>query len=104
MDSATTPAALPVPPQAPGFTTPPGNGGAPYVPEDEPAFQVFIDSLNYLKTGEIQLIREAYLFSEAAHRGQIRLSGEPYITHPLAVAGALAEWHMDSQADRKSVV
>ena len=98
MDSATTPAALPVPPQAPGFTTPPGNGGAPYVPEDEPAFQVFIDSLNYLKTEEIQLIREAYLFSEAAHRGQIRLSGEPYITHPLAVAGALAEWHMDSQA------
>jgi GTP diphosphokinase / guanosine-3',5'-bis(diphosphate) 3'-diphosphatase len=67
-------------------------------PEDDPAFRVFIDSLSYLLPEEIQLVREAYLFSEAAHRGQTRLSGEPYITHPLAVAGALAEWHMDAQA------
>jgi GTP pyrophosphokinase/guanosine-3',5'-bis(diphosphate) 3'-pyrophosphohydrolase len=68
------------------------------VPAEDPAFRVFIDSLNYLNPEEIQLVREAYRFSEAAHHGQKRLSGEPYITHPLAVAGALAEWHMDSQA------
>jgi GTP pyrophosphokinase/guanosine-3',5'-bis(diphosphate) 3'-pyrophosphohydrolase len=68
------------------------------VPAEDPAFRVFIDSLNYLNPEEIQLVREAYRFSEAAHQGQKRLSGEPYITHPLAVAGALAEWHMDSQA------
>ncbi|MFZ2854636.1 MAG: bifunctional (p)ppGpp synthetase/guanosine-3',5'-bis(diphosphate) 3'-pyrophosphohydrolase [Rhodocyclaceae bacterium] len=62
------------------------------------AFQTFIDSLGYLKPEEVELIRSAYRFSEAAHLGQKRLSGEPYVTHPLAVASALAEWHMDAQA------
>jgi guanosine-3',5'-bis(diphosphate) 3'-pyrophosphohydrolase len=64
-------------------------------PEDDPAYRVFIDSLFYLPPEEIALVREAYLFGERAHRGQKRLSGEPYITHPLAVAGAIAEWQMD---------
>jgi GTP pyrophosphokinase/guanosine-3',5'-bis(diphosphate) 3'-pyrophosphohydrolase len=70
----------------------------PVTPSEDPAFRVFIDSLSYLQPEEVLLIREAYRFSDAAHLGQKRLSGEPYITHPLAVAGALAEWHMDSQA------
>ena len=65
---------------------------------EEPAFRVFIDSLSYLQPDEVALIREAYVFAEAAHSGQKRYSGEPYITHPLAVAGALAEWRMDAQA------
>jgi len=64
-------------------------------PEDDPAYRVFIDSLSYLPPEEVQIVRKAYLFSEEAHRGQLRLSGEPYITHPLAVAGAIAEWQMD---------
>ena len=64
-------------------------------PEDDPAYQVFIDSLSYLPPEELQIVRDAYLFSEQAHRGQFRLSGEAYITHPLAVAGAIAEWQMD---------
>jgi len=64
-------------------------------PEDEPAFRLFIDSLTYLPPEEIETVRRAYRFSEQAHRGQMRLSGDPYITHPLAVAGALAEWQMD---------
>jgi len=63
--------------------------------EDDPAYQVFIDSLMYLPPEEVELVREAYRFSEAAHRGQMRQSGEPYITHPLAVAGEIAEWQMD---------
>ncbi|MCB1965179.1 MAG: bifunctional (p)ppGpp synthetase/guanosine-3',5'-bis(diphosphate) 3'-pyrophosphohydrolase, partial [Candidatus Accumulibacter sp.] len=63
--------------------------------EDDPAYQVFIDSLSYLTPEEIELVREAYLFGEEAHRGQFRQSGEPYITHPLAVAGAIAEWQID---------
>jgi guanosine-3',5'-bis(diphosphate) 3'-pyrophosphohydrolase len=67
----------------------------PADPEDDPAYRVFIDSLFYLPPEEIALVREAYLFGEQAHRGQKRLSGEPYITHPLAVAGAIAEWQMD---------
>ncbi len=65
---------------------------------EDPAYRVFIDSLNYLQPDEVALIRDAYAFAEAAHSGQTRYSGEPYITHPLAVAGALAEWRMDAQA------
>ena len=67
------------------------------VAEKDEAFLVFIDSLNYLKPDEIALIREAYRFSIVAHLGQVRRSGEPYVTHPLAVAGALAEWQLDAQ-------
>ncbi|MDQ5942196.1 MAG: diphosphokinase / guanosine-3,5-bis(diphosphate) 3-diphosphatase, partial [Pseudomonadota bacterium] len=65
---------------------------------EDPAFRVFIDSLSYLQLDEVALVRDAYAFAEAAHSGQKRYSGEPYITHPLAVAGALAEWRMDAQA------
>ncbi|EXI89588.1 MAG: Bifunctional (p)ppGpp synthase/hydrolase SpoT [Candidatus Accumulibacter regalis] len=64
-------------------------------PEDDPAYRVFLDSLNYLSPEEIDLVRKAYLFGEEAHRGQVRKSGEPYITHPLAVAGAIADWKID---------
>ena len=71
---------------------------APDYLNDDPAFWVFVDSLSYLEPEEIRQVLEAYQFSEAAHHGQKRLSGEPYITHPLAVAGALAEWRMDVQA------
>ena len=74
---------------------PPGRRSAPH---EDPAFRVFIDSLSYLKPDEVALVRDAYAFAEAAHAGQKRYSGEPYITHPLAVAGALAEWQMDVQA------
>ena len=65
---------------------------------DDPAYRVFVDTLSYLEPDEIALVLDAYRFSDAAHHGQKRLSGEPYITHPLAVAGALAEWRMDAQA------
>ena len=71
---------------------------APDYLNDDPAFRVFVDSLSYLEPEEIRQVLEAYQFSEAAQHGQKRLSGEPYITHPLAVAGALAEWRMDVQA------
>ena len=40
-------------------------------------------------------IERAYAFSEKAHTGQMRRSGEPYISHPLNVAGILAELHLD---------
>ena len=54
--------------------------------------------LGYLKPADIAKLGDAYRFSEAAHAGQIRQSGEPYISHPLAVTEILAGWHMDSQA------
>ena len=53
---------------------------------------------SYLKAPDIGRIEEAYHFSGNAHQGQYRDSGEPYISHPLAVAGILANWHLDAQA------
>ncbi len=52
----------------------------------------------YLKPEDVSQLQNAFDFSESAHEGQFRDSGEPYISHPLAVAGILAEWHLDSQA------
>jgi guanosine-3',5'-bis(diphosphate) 3'-pyrophosphohydrolase len=93
-DTASLPGRVP---QRDSSRTPPV--AQPKLPaHEEPAFRVFIDSLSYLQPDEVALIREAYVFAEAAHSGQKRYSGEPYITHPLAVAGALAEWRMDAQA------
>jgi RelA/SpoT family (p)ppGpp synthetase len=52
----------------------------------------------YLPSAEIARIKEAFRFADAAHLGQFRQSGEPYITHPVAVAELLAEWKLDSPA------
>ena len=49
----------------------------------------------YLTPEQVQRVRRAYQVGAAAHHGQTRKSGEPYITHPLAVAGLLAEMGMD---------
>jgi guanosine-3',5'-bis(diphosphate) 3'-pyrophosphohydrolase len=54
--------------------------------------------LGYLKQPDVDKIEQAYQVARAAHSGQYRQSGEPYITHPLAVAKILAEWHLDAQA------
>ena len=43
-------------------------------------------------------MRKAYRFADEAHLGQIRASGEPYITHPIAVAAQCADWKLDAQA------
>src|SRR3954452_16622484 len=51
----------------------------------------------YLKPKDVARLSEAYRFSEAAHAGQVRQSGDPYISHPLAVAEILADWHLDGQ-------
>ncbi len=53
---------------------------------------------SYLSKEQIGLIRQAYLFAEQAHRGQLRRNGSPYITHPLAVASVLCDIHMDHQS------
>jgi GTP diphosphokinase / guanosine-3',5'-bis(diphosphate) 3'-diphosphatase len=52
----------------------------------------------YLKKADIARLADAYRFSKAAHAGQTRQSGDPYISHPLAVAEILADWHLDGQA------
>src|SRR5574339_136769 len=62
------------------------------------AAALFKEWSEYLKPEDISQLESAYHFSEAAHEGQFRQSGEPYISHPLAVANILAQWHLDSQA------
>lgn len=52
----------------------------------------------YLPAGQIEPIADAYEFGAAAHDGQTRKSGEPYISHPVAVAQYLAEMHLDAEA------
>ena len=51
----------------------------------------------YLETNQIYSVLQAYKFAEQCHEGQIRQTGEPYITHPLAVATILAEMHLDHE-------
>ena len=52
----------------------------------------------YMTPEQIEPVAKAYEFGAEAHEGQTRLSGEPYISHPVAVAQILADMHMDSQA------
>ena len=52
---------------------------------------------HYLGPPDVALVERAFDFSESAHRGQFRKSGEPYITHPLAVASILSQWRIDAQ-------
>ncbi len=52
----------------------------------------------YLPPAEVERVAAAYAFGEAAHVGQFRVSGAPYVSHPLAVAETLAGWHLDAQA------
>ncbi|MEQ1584152.1 MAG: bifunctional (p)ppGpp synthetase/guanosine-3',5'-bis(diphosphate) 3'-pyrophosphohydrolase [Candidatus Nitrotoga sp.] len=52
----------------------------------------------YLKPKDVEHIRQALKFSGEAHEGQLRKSGEPYISHPIAVARILTPLHLDAQA------
>jgi guanosine-3',5'-bis(diphosphate) 3'-pyrophosphohydrolase len=51
--------------------------------------------LEYNPSCDLALLQRAYVFSAKVHEGQERLSGEPYLVHPLEVAGILAEMRMD---------
>lgn len=67
-------------------------------PAEAASFDALVQRLAYLPKADIKRIREAYKFADEAHLGQFRASGEPYITHPIAVAGICAEWRLDAQA------
>ena len=62
------------------------------------SFAALTARLDYMPTADIDNVRRAYRFADEAHLGQIRNSGEPYITHPIAVAQQCAEWKLDAQA------
>ncbi|MEP6740054.1 MAG: bifunctional (p)ppGpp synthetase/guanosine-3',5'-bis(diphosphate) 3'-pyrophosphohydrolase [Caldimonas sp.] len=72
----------------------------PPSPSDAAAasFAALTVKLDYLDAADIRRVRDAYRFADEAHLGQFRASGEPYITHPIAVAGLCAEWKLDAQA------
>jgi len=53
---------------------------------------------SYLEQQEVQAILDAYQFATGCHEGQLRQSGEPYISHPLAVANILADMHLDAES------
>ena len=52
----------------------------------------------YLPEEKIELVRRAFVIARDAHEGQTRSSGEPYITHPVAVACIIAEMKLDHEA------
>ncbi len=62
------------------------------------SFAALTHKLDYLEPADTKRVRDAYRFADEAHLGQFRASGEPYITHPIAVAGLCAEWKLDAQA------
>ena len=57
---------------------------------------LFSETSQYLKSEDIAQLRNAYTFGQGAHSGQFRKSGEPYISHPLAVARILSTLHLDA--------
>ncbi len=62
------------------------------------SFAVLTAKLDYMTAEDVDSVRRAYRFADEAHLGQLRNSGEPYITHPIAVAQQCAEWKLDAQA------
>ena len=58
--------------------------------------QLLVRCRQYLSESDVSRIQAAFRYADDAHLGQFRKSGEPYITHPLAVATILAEWHLDA--------
>ena len=80
------------PPVASRTTTPAATNAA------AASFAALTTKLDYLSAADIENVRQAYRFADQAHLGQMRNSGEPYITHPIAVAQQCAEWKLDAQA------
>ncbi|WP_442781957.1 RelA/SpoT family protein [Collimonas fungivorans] len=78
----------------------------PPLPDHQPVLQPGVASITHLTTklaeyltpAELKKVKEAYRFSDEMHLGQMRKSGEPYISHPIAVAEICANWKLDAQA------
>jgi GTP diphosphokinase / guanosine-3',5'-bis(diphosphate) 3'-diphosphatase len=52
--------------------------------------------LEYNSAADLDIVEQAYVYSARVHEGQVRLSGEPYLSHPLEVAGLLADMRLDA--------
>lgn len=75
-----------------------GDTGAAAANAAAASFAALLEKLDYLDEASIEQVRQAYRFADQAHLGQMRNSGEPYITHPIAVAALCASWKLDAQA------
>jgi GTP pyrophosphokinase len=72
--------------------------GVPAAPGVASVSQLNAKLAEYLSPAELKKVKEAYRFSDEMHLGQMRMSGEPYISHPIAVAEICADWKLDAQA------
>ncbi|MGR6805703.1 RelA/SpoT family protein [Sphaerotilus natans] len=104
-DAEASPIAEPVRPEAAARQKPRDRAGKPVIDAvpgahgaSAASFAVLTAKLDYLDEADVRRVREAYRFADEAHLGQFRASGEPYITHPIAVAGLCADWKLDVQA------
>jgi len=61
-------------------------------------FERMLDYLSYLPPADIELVRQSWRYADKAHTNQWRSSGDPYITHPIAVATICAHWKLDAPA------
>lgn len=62
------------------------------------SFASLTAKLDYLSAPDLEQVRLAYRFADQAHLGQLRNSGQPFITHPIAVTSRCADWKLDAQA------
>ncbi|WP_295376889.1 bifunctional (p)ppGpp synthetase/guanosine-3',5'-bis(diphosphate) 3'-pyrophosphohydrolase [Pseudacidovorax intermedius] len=87
-----------LPSSASGAAPAPGKAPTAALNAAAASFAALTARLDYLAAEDVELVRRAYRFADEAHLGQLRNSGEPYITHPIAVAAQCAEWKLDAQA------
>src|SRR5690606_38880900 len=76
-------------------STPPVAQASPQVASLAPLTKIISQ---YLDTKDVERVKEAYRFSDQAHLGQFRASGEPYISHPIAVTEICAGWKLDAES------
>ena len=75
------------------------SGGKPTAAEVSAAhFEQLLEKLQYLDPASIEQVRAAWQYADMAHTGQWRSSGDPYITHPIAVTSICANWKLDAPA------
>ena len=79
---------------------PPGGAAAPVTKAEaaQASFAALTDRLDYLDPANVELVCQAYRYADKAHSGQLRNSGDLYITHPIAVAAQCVNWKLDAEA------
>ena len=81
-----------------GFQRGPANAREASPEPNAASYAALTEKLAYLPKGDLRQVRLAYKFADEAHLGQFRADGQPYITHPIAVAALCADWRLDAQA------